>query len=130
MIKEIISQWEDKKKVLEEWFKTTPQTEYDTYGKIVKALFTYVIKGYNIDKITIIDDGDYQGTQLFIIPFDCYRPSASEYLITHTYYGSCSGCDTLLGIQGYSDELPSEEQVKEYMTLALHLVQKLQKLQD
>lgn len=41
-----------------------------------------------------------------------------------------SGCDTLMAISGYSDELPNEEQVKDYMTLALHLVQKLKRLKD
>jgi len=45
-------------------------------------------------------------------------------------YGSCSGCDTLQAIQGYSDESPSDEQVKDYMELALHIVQGLKKMED
>ena len=53
-----------------------------------------------------------------------------DYLITHTYYGSCSGCDTLQGINSYSCELPTEEQVKDYMTLALHLVQRMHRIKD
>lgn len=130
MVKEIINQWEDRKEVLKNYFRTTPQSEYGEYIDIVKAIFRYVIEGYNIDKITVVDDGDWQGTQLFLIPLKTYQPCASEYLITHTYYGSCSGCDTLLGIRDFGHGLPSEAQVKEYMTLALHLVQKLQRIQD
>lgn len=128
MIQEIIKQWEDNKGKLEEYFRTTKQDEYDEYSKIVKKIFEVVIDGYQPNRITTVDDGDYQGTQIFLIPKDTYQPSADEYLITHTYYGSCSGCDTLQAICGYNYNLPDEEQIKQYMTLALHLVQKIQKL--
>ena len=48
-----------------------------------------------------------------------------SFIITTNDYGSCSGCDTLLSISGYDTEFPSEEQVNEYMTLSLHLVQRM-----
>lgn len=130
MEKEIIKQWEANKFKLENWFKNTKQSEYANYIDIVEALFTYVIEGYNTSEIHIIDDGNYQGTQLFLIHKNIGQPSMEDYLITDTFYGSCSGCDTLMAISGYSDELPNEEQVKDYMTLALHLVQKLKRLKD
>lgn len=131
MLQEIIKQWEENKYKLEEYFKTTKQSEYSDYKEIVKALFNYCIpqadeySGWNIEKMTVIDDGDYQGTQIFLIPKDTYQPSAEDYIVTDTYYGSCSGCDTLQSIVSYDYELPTESQVREYMTLALHLVQKL-----
>ena len=34
------------------------------------------------------------------------------------------------GYRNFGYGLPSEAQVKEYMTLALHLIQKLQRIQD
>jgi len=37
----------------------------------------------------------------------------------------CSGCDTLEGIRGYEDGTPTDEQANEYLTLALHIVQRL-----
>lgn len=86
--------------------------------------------GFDLSKMTVIDDGDYQGTQIFIIPKDTYQPSVSDYIMTNTYYGSCSACDTLQGICSYVDDLPTDEQVKAYMTLALHLVQKLKWLDE
>lgn len=82
------------------------------------------MNGFELNSITVIDNGDYQGTQIFMISLDVYQPDPENYIYTHTYYGSCSGCDTLLGISRYGDELPDENQVKEYMTLALHLLQK------
>ena len=134
MITELVKQWEENKHKLEEYFKTTKQDEYDSYETIVKKVFEICIpeatdySGWALDKMTVIDDGDYEGTQIFIIPTDTYQPSVEDYVMTDTYYGSCSGCDTLQAISGYDYDLPTDEQVKEYMTLALHLVQKLKRL--
>ena len=131
MVKEMISQWEENKHKLEEYFRTTTQDNYSEYKDIVKKIFELCLLksdndyGFNIESMTVTDDGDWQGTQIFIIPKDCYQPEAEDYIVTDTYYGSCSGCDTLQGINYYEDSLPSEEQIKKYMTLALHLVQKL-----
>jgi len=134
MITELVKQWEENKHKLEEYFKTTKQDEYDSYEAIVKKIFELCIpeattyNGWALDKMTVIDDGDYQGTQIFIVPTDTYQPSVEDYVMTDTYYGSCSGCDTLQAISEYDYDLPTNEQVKEYMTLALHLVQKLKRL--
>ena len=132
MITEIIKKWEENKLKLEEYFKTTKQKEYTNYKTIVQKIFELIIntsednyENFAIGKMTVIDDGDYQGTQIFIVPKDTYQPSAKDYIVTDTYYGSCAGCDTLQAILSYDDELPSESQVKEYMTLALHIVQKM-----
>jgi len=128
MLKEIIQQWDKNKHKLEDYFKVTRQSEYDEYSKIVVKLFEVCLSNedeWNLDGMTVIDNGDYQGTQIFIIPKDTYQPNIEDYLITNNYYGSCSGCDTLQSISEYDDGLPSEEQVKEYMTLALHLTQKI-----
>jgi hypothetical protein len=81
------------------------------------------MNGFDVKNMTVIDDGDYQGTQIFIIPLNTYQPSVEEYVYTNTYYGSCSGCDTLLSICSYNEK-PSENQIQDYMTLALHLLQR------
>jgi len=137
MIQELINQWEGNKHKLEEYFKNTRQGEYDSYEAIVRKIFELCLPiaegrtiGWDLDKMTVIDDGDWQGTQIFIIPKRIYQPSIGDYVMTHTYYGSCSGCDTLLDIRECNDGLPTEKQVKEYMTLALHLVQKLKWLDE
>lgn len=128
MNKEFVKQWDENKLDLEEYFRKTNQLEYSNYIDIVKALFDIVInknyKKYDTENITVIDDGDYQGTQLFFIHEDTYQPNVEEYVYTYVSYGSCSGCDTLLRISGYDEGKPDEQQVKDYMNLALHLLQR------
>lgn len=71
-----------------------------------------------------IDDGDYQGTLLFVIPADLYQPY--DYWYVRVEYGSCSVCDTLEGILYDSDD--REQQINDLFTLALHIFQGLNKL--
>lgn len=140
MIKEVINKWEENKHKLEEYFKTTRQERIGDYKDIVVKIFELVLteiatdyggdESFDISKMTVIDDGDYQGTTIYIIPKDTYQPGIYDYLITNNYYGSCSGCDTLESIREYEDGLPSNKQVKGYMTIALHLVQKMKWLGD
>lgn len=131
MIPGIIQQWETNKHKLEEYFRTTNQSEYNSYKSIVEKIFELCIPvaneyyNFNVKSLFEIDHGDYQGTKIFLIPVDTYQPGIDGYAFTHTYYGSCSGCDTLQAICDYEYGIPTEKQVKDYMTLALHLVQKL-----
>lgn len=133
MIKEFCLAWEKNKEKLEEYFRNTEQSEYDSYYELVKLLFDIVINSelgnlegdkYDTKGILTIDDGDYQGTQIFILHKDTYQPCIKDYVHTNTYYGSCSGCDTLQGIHEYEHGLPSESQVNDYMDLCLHLLQR------
>lgn len=136
MIKHYVKQWEENKEKLESVLKTIPVPS--SYKQLVELIFEHVLKyadedigyGYkhNPDEMTIIDNGDYQGTQIFIIPFDTYQPGVSEYVFTSTYYGSCSGCDTLQAISCWSDETPNKQQLEDLMTLCLHLVQNIKYL--
>lgn len=129
MINDFVQKWDKYKNDLEKYFRETNQDEYDEYSKIVKVLFENVINKdidygeYNTEEMLVIDDGDYQGTQIFILHRDVYQPGVEDYVYTNTYYGSCSGCDTLKSIQSWG-ELPTEKQIKDYMELSLHLLQK------
>ena len=94
MIQELVKQWEENKHKHEEYFKTTKQEEYSSsYKQIVTKVFELCLlkandySGFNLSKMTVIDDGDYQGTQIFIVPKNLYQPSIEDYLITHNYYG-------------------------------------------
>lgn len=77
----------------------------------------------DFDRIHQIDDGDYQGTLVFVIAAVGYQPS--DYWCVFIGYGSCSGCDTLQSINDYSDALPTAGQINDYWTLALHVAQRL-----
>ena len=137
MIKEFCEAWEKNNGRLREYISSHDQGEYSSYGALVRKLFEHCINPYmknliknscgdetfSIDKITEIDNGDYQGTLLFIIPRNIYQPGVSDYVFTSVYYGSCSYCDTLQGIHQYSYGLPSEDQVNDYMYLLLNLLE-------
>lgn len=138
MDKKIISLWDKNKCKLKEYFTTTNQSEYDNYLKLVELIVAKILNNeddcddsnYDIDNITMIDDGNWQGTLIFLIPKKTYQPSVYEYLVTYVYYGTCPGCDILQSIYGYESGLPNEEQINDYMTLCLHLIQRMKPLYD
>ena len=138
MIKEFVELWEKNKINLRESL-AEKKCEDISYKTLVELIVTEILndgrtelehEDYNAKKITVIDDGSYQGTQIFIIPQNFYQPSVYEYIYTHTYYGSCSGCDILLSIVGYSDKCPDEEQLNDLMTLCLHLLQRFKRMEE
>ena len=86
MIKEFCEAWEKNNGRLREYISSHDQGEYSSYKELVCKLFEHCINPYmenliknswgdetfSIDKITEIDNGDYQGTLLFIIPRNIY----------------------------------------------------------
>jgi hypothetical protein len=69
---------------------------------------------------------DYSGRLVFILSGGC-----NDFWYSIIDYGSCSACDTLLGIRDYCgrDEAPTTDQIDEYMTLTLHVVQSIKKME-
>ena len=131
MIKAFVNQWEENKHLLAEHLTNVTASDI-SYEYLVKKVFDIAVptdgNGYNWNtkRMTVIDHGEYQGTQLFIIPRDCYQPSDDEYIVTSSYYGSCSSCDTLLAIcaENSWEENFKPSQVAQLMTMALHIVQR------
>lgn len=78
---------------------------------------------YNINEITELTQGSYQGVPIFIIHKDGYDGDLSNFVYTTNYFGSCSGCDTLIRISNYKTGIPSEDQVNDHMLLLLNLLQ-------
>lgn len=125
MIKELVSSWEENKDLVrQELLKKHPED----YKELVTMLLSKVATPLNLDlsNLTELDHGDYQGSLVYIIPENTYQPCT--YYGAMISYGSCSVCDTLQRIKDYSDGLPNEEQVEQYMALCLHIVQKFKKL--
>ena len=131
MIKYFVKQWEDCKEEVREYFKTHKQSEYATnYEDILGAVLNCINSHngreiFNTEKLETIDYGDYQGTLIITFCEETYQPNENETYYTVVGYGSCSGCDTLLAISEYEDGYPNEEQVNDYMALALHLIQRI-----
>lgn len=133
MIKFAVEQWEKNKHLLEKDIRENIQKYNDAdYFFLVEKVVEIILNTdsefhFDKDNITVIDNGHYQGTMLYLIPRKTYQPSADEYLMTYVYYGSCSGCDTLQAIQWDWDVTTKqglEGAVKDYMSLCLHLIQK------
>lgn len=129
MIYYALSRWDkrnaDLREVLEK--KNVEWLINCSYKDLVKLVFDVIFKDsgitditFDTENITEIDNGDYQGTLLYLIPFDTYQPDESEYLMTYVGYGSCSGCDTLQGIQSSIDE--NDKQINDFMTLCRDIV--------
>jgi hypothetical protein len=72
---------------------------------------------WDAGEITEIDNGNHQGTLLYLIPERTYQPSEYEYLMTYIGYGSCSGCDLLQSIQPWDKSKITDETVKDFMSL-------------
>ena len=99
--------------------------EYLEYKDLVKLTVMFILNDeneWNENKIKEIDDGDYQGTLLYLIPEDTYQPNSSEYLMTFVEYGSCSACDTLQEIQCFLDTRSRNESIDDLMNLCKDLI--------
>ena len=127
MIKFMKFRWAENEALLRKRFENMSDDELNrlSYKDLVKYICEDIINTFNdstkyitgptviISRITEIDDGDYTGTLLYIIPFDVCVPCHNEYFMTYVEYGSCSCCDTLQGIY----YMEREEQINDYMKL-------------
>lgn len=129
--------WDKNKEILRKDLKNIKDYDYISYCSLWKMIINdiynpEVTEPYNAELTTVIDNGDYQGTLLFITPFDIYQPAEYEYIITFVNYGSCSGCDTLMSIQSdlYDGKNSKyyKQGIEDLMTLCLHMVQHTRRL--
>lgn len=132
MIKICLEAWDKYNGELEAWYRNLPVEilNHLSYKGITTKVFGMVSRymeescnwcdGLDLDNIVEINNGDYQGTLLYIVPFDTYQPNEYEYLMTYIGYGSCSCCDTLQGLElwGEYTENEYENAIKGHMTLA------------
>ena len=131
MITEFIDKFQEiKPRLLEQFSKEEPEDYSDIFKQTIKMMFeesedTYSSnsKTPDFERITIIDDGDYQGTLVFVVASKGYQPS--DYWATQVAYGSCSGCDTF---QSYSDYDNPEISAPEMVTMALHMIESMKKI--
>lgn len=134
MLKILYEKWEKNRDTLKAAISRIGDISRLEYEDLVKLTFSaiyndgndedipYDYKRLDLDHITRIDNGDYRGTLLFVIPFDTYQPGEYQYLMTYVGYGSCSGCDTLLSIVDWCNKKPNERQVSDLLALCKDLV--------
>ena len=133
MLKYAKEKWAENNDKLRKVIEETPKDERCSweYEDILRLIIQNVLNPgsvYHFAKLSnnfhVINDGSYQGTLIFLMYRECYQPSIDDYLITFVEYGSCSGCDTLQGIQ--SDEYwVKGDPVSDYMALCKDIVTNL-----
>ncbi len=122
--------WNANKKKLREVLANRVDLNRCEYKLLVELTFENIFNAgcadyddrLDLEEITEIDNGNYQGTLLFVIPFDTYQPSEYEYIMTYVGYGSCSGCDALQSAQGWDDGKLTEEQLTDFMSICKDIV--------
>ena len=129
MIKYCLKKWDKNHNELREVLKNDTTLNSCDYKYLVELMVTHILNigddniQWDANSITEIDNGDYQGTLLFVIPLKTYQPSEYEHLMTFISYGSCSCCDTLQSIQNFGKHVPpTNEQVNDYMMLCKDLL--------
>lgn len=122
MLKYCVEQWEKNKENLREVLKQFDfSNEKMDYKVLMSLVITHILEDkWDSKNFTMVDDGDYQGTLLFIIPEKIYQPTEGDYLMTYVWYGSCSYCDTIQSIL-----YESNNKVENLMNLALHMIQRM-----
>lgn len=130
MIKKFIDKYMERKNELKTIFSEKHPEDYEEIVKSTISILHDENESINPDpeRIHMIDDGDYQGTLVFIIGATGYQPNTYWYVCI--FYGSCSGCDTLEAIKDYSSNPPSKEQINDYMQLLLHIIQGLKQMDE
>lgn len=130
MIREFVDRFMNSKQIIKREFEKDHVRVYkDIVSIVIRAISSDAKDSFpDPERIHEIDDGDYQGTLVYVIGEKGYQPS--EYWYVKIGYGSCSGCDSLKDINEFSKGKPTEEEVNKYMLLALHVVQGLKRMGD
>ena len=129
MIKIMKELWNKHEKELRERLEKRNDVHQMEYVDLVHLTFETIFNGddrevkLNLKEMTEIDNGNYQGTMLYLIPFKTYQPAEYEYLMTYVSYGSCSGCDALQAAKSWCDEGPlTGKELKAVMAICKDIV--------
>lgn len=128
MIPKIIKRFNESRESLAIRFRGSLPSEY---REIVRAVIEAVADNDDDEcaldpkRIHEINDGDYGGIMLYLIPENKYHPY--NYWYVRVAYGTCGQCDTLEAIRERSSS-DAELAVRDCMTLALHIAQSIKKL--
>ena len=129
MIVQFIERFQEiKLELLEQFCQKEPESYEDIFKQTIKMMFPYN-KDYDsespdFERITVIDNGNYQGTLVFVVASQDYQPS--DYWVSSIDYGSCSGCDTYQAYSTYGEN--PEESAQHMLTMALHMIESMKKI--
>lgn len=135
MLDRAIKQWDKNREYIKEQLKTRigNKDHFKNYFELVKFTMKNIMnhnvddKKYDIKHITQINNGDYSGTLIYIIPEAIYEPDIWQYLVTFVDYGSCSGGDTLIKLK---EDYKYEDSINDYMILCKDIITNLKPLYE
>lgn len=121
--------WYKNRGILEDRLKRA-DLQHATYEDLLKMTVECIFNNerscfdpeWDAENITEIDNGEYQGTLLYIIPEKTYQPSEYQYLMTYIGYGSCPGCDLLQSIQPCDMSDVTDKTIKYFMSVCRDFV--------
>lgn len=132
----MIQKYAEKFPKIEQALRDTFTTHVNDYKEIVQRTLMFLSEDPtdipygepDFNNIHVIDDGDYQGTLLYVIPEGSYQPD--DYFYVKVNYGSCSACDTLLSIEAMSEygSIVTDQQKDAYLDLCRHVAQGIKKI--
>lgn len=130
MITKFVGAYMGGKEELRRIFSEKHPEEYKDIVRAVVEVISEAVLGDCPDpeRIVEINHGGHQGVLVYVIGETGGYPTTYWYITIQ--YGSCSGCDALMKIRGYDEGKPTQEQVEDYMTLALHVVQSIKVMCD
>lgn len=123
MIKSIVDKFMEKKDAL---IASFTEDEPGDYQEILERALGVLDDGYRV--VHVHDEDSYQGNLAFLIRQHSY----GSYFLTQVSYGSCSYCDTFQSIceskpfDAEKADPKKPERAKEYWTLALHMMQRME----
>lgn len=123
MIRKVIDLWNERKGILQKAIECTDMADV-SYCELVKLIAIHII-GIKEEDLVLVEcaTDDYQGCNGYM--FCEKRSSCYDFYTTIAYYGSCSGCDAIMGITGYETGMPDSGQVKDFLDVCLDIVQKI-----
>lgn len=128
-MRDVIDKWNLRKEDLRKAIAQSDMEEID-YKKLMELIAVHIIGIEKNDlKLQEVDTSGYQGSNGYIF-CDSDNYGADCFYTAIAYYGSCSGCDAILGITEYCGGLPDEQQTNEFMSLCLELVQSIKRPYD
>lgn len=130
MLKYCVDKWYENNHKLLQALQNDKELKYCEYEYLLRLVIEHILNQgvsenylFNQEAITVVDNGDYGGTQMFLFPRIGYEPCAGDYLLTFIEYGSCPYCDALEHVHSkWGGESPSEEQLQDFMLICKDLV--------
>lgn len=134
MIPEFVAVWDKHKSELEESFRQSHPRDYDDLvHRVVSLIHSHPEECGNRRPDPSVTQsltfGSESGDRLYVLSRYGWDLRDGWYVVVQ--YGSCSSCDSLMSIDssGCASQLPSQRQVSDYMTLALHVIQSIKTIE-